>query len=269
MLRPCRDASRAAAVEHGDPLRDEPRPTGRSPCSCSSGTGASFPGVHAFPGGIVDPTDASVAGASLPAAQAWAAPGEGDTPDDALPCWSRPSASSSRRWHPARRARRAARRARSTTGSWPCAPRPLRRAVRRAPRRARARAGDRRAPHFALDHAADEPSDSTRSSGGADGPGRDRGRHRDRRPRVAHAHGALPRLSRGRIQLMPPTSGPSTTSRASARPTRCSPTRAGACARALSEIDAGGAMPAMTYPDNTGSGLRRAASSCATAAGGL
>jgi 8-oxo-dGTP pyrophosphatase MutT (NUDIX family) len=45
-----------------------------------------FPGVHAFPGGIVDPGDADV-DAPLPSSQAWAAPGEGDTPDGARPYW--------------------------------------------------------------------------------------------------------------------------------------------------------------------------------------
>lgn len=46
-----------------------------------------FPGVHAFPGGVVDAHDAAVPGAALPSDQRWAAAGEGDTPDDALPYW--------------------------------------------------------------------------------------------------------------------------------------------------------------------------------------
>ena len=46
-----------------------------------------FPGVHAFPGGIVDPGDAEIPHALLPPEQAWAPPGEGDTPDDARPYW--------------------------------------------------------------------------------------------------------------------------------------------------------------------------------------
>jgi 8-oxo-dGTP pyrophosphatase MutT (NUDIX family) len=46
-----------------------------------------FPGVHAFPGGVVDPHDAVTPGAALPPDQQWAQPGEGDTPDDALPYW--------------------------------------------------------------------------------------------------------------------------------------------------------------------------------------
>lgn len=46
-----------------------------------------FPGAHAFPGGGVDPTDGDAPGATLPAAQRWAAAGEGDRPPDALPYW--------------------------------------------------------------------------------------------------------------------------------------------------------------------------------------
>jgi 8-oxo-dGTP pyrophosphatase MutT (NUDIX family) len=46
-----------------------------------------FPGVHAFPGGVVEPGDAAFDRATLPATQAWAPAGEGDTPDDALPLW--------------------------------------------------------------------------------------------------------------------------------------------------------------------------------------
>jgi 8-oxo-dGTP pyrophosphatase MutT (NUDIX family) len=46
-----------------------------------------FPGAHAFPGGVVDPGDHDVAGATLPADQAWAPAGEGDRPPDALPYW--------------------------------------------------------------------------------------------------------------------------------------------------------------------------------------
>jgi 8-oxo-dGTP pyrophosphatase MutT (NUDIX family) len=46
-----------------------------------------FPGVHAFPGGVVDPGDHVVPGATLPPDQAWATPPEGDGPHDALPYW--------------------------------------------------------------------------------------------------------------------------------------------------------------------------------------
>src|SRR5262249_33812839 len=47
----------------------------------------SFPGVHAFPGGVVDPGDHDVAGAELPPDQAWATEAEGDCPPGALPYW--------------------------------------------------------------------------------------------------------------------------------------------------------------------------------------
>ena len=46
-----------------------------------------FPGVHAFPGGIVDPGDADVTDAALPAEQSWSLPDEGDAPPEALPYW--------------------------------------------------------------------------------------------------------------------------------------------------------------------------------------
>lgn len=46
-----------------------------------------FPGVHAFPGGVVEAGDHVPHGARLPAGQAWAAPGEGDRPETALPFW--------------------------------------------------------------------------------------------------------------------------------------------------------------------------------------
>jgi 8-oxo-dGTP pyrophosphatase MutT (NUDIX family) len=46
-----------------------------------------FPGVHAFPGGVVDPGDAHAPGAALPAEQSWASAPEGDCPPAALPYW--------------------------------------------------------------------------------------------------------------------------------------------------------------------------------------
>jgi len=46
-----------------------------------------FPGVHAFPGGVLDAADADAPGARLPAEQRWAPPEEGDTPPGALPYW--------------------------------------------------------------------------------------------------------------------------------------------------------------------------------------
>ena len=69
-------------------LRDEP--VGDGPFSVlmlERHGSVTFPGVHAFPGGVVDPSDAELAGALLPATQAWATRGEGDTADDALPYW--------------------------------------------------------------------------------------------------------------------------------------------------------------------------------------
>ena len=46
-----------------------------------------FPGVHAFPGGVLDAADADAPGARLPADQRWAPPEEGDAPPQALPYW--------------------------------------------------------------------------------------------------------------------------------------------------------------------------------------
>ena len=46
-----------------------------------------FPGAHAFPGGIVEPSDAEACGASLPRDQQWAAAGEGDRPPEAIVYW--------------------------------------------------------------------------------------------------------------------------------------------------------------------------------------
>ena len=46
-----------------------------------------FPGVHAFPGGVLEPGDGAIPGAALPATQAWAPADEGDGPHDALPLW--------------------------------------------------------------------------------------------------------------------------------------------------------------------------------------
>src|SRR4029453_4882087 len=45
-----------------------------------------FPGVHAFPGGVVDPGDHDVRGA-LPADQTWAPAGGGARPPRAPPYW--------------------------------------------------------------------------------------------------------------------------------------------------------------------------------------
>jgi 8-oxo-dGTP pyrophosphatase MutT (NUDIX family) len=67
-------------------LRDEPA-GGFSVLMLERHGSVTFPGVHAFPGGVLDPMDADVAGLTLPSTQRWAAAGEGDTPDDALPYW--------------------------------------------------------------------------------------------------------------------------------------------------------------------------------------
>ena len=46
-----------------------------------------FPGAHAFPGGVVDRSDGDASGATLPSAQRWAPPGEGDRPPEAIVYW--------------------------------------------------------------------------------------------------------------------------------------------------------------------------------------
>jgi 8-oxo-dGTP pyrophosphatase MutT (NUDIX family) len=46
-----------------------------------------FPGVHAFPGGVVDAGDGLAPGASLPADQRWAGTPAGDDASTALPFW--------------------------------------------------------------------------------------------------------------------------------------------------------------------------------------
>jgi 8-oxo-dGTP pyrophosphatase MutT (NUDIX family) len=46
-----------------------------------------FPGVHAFPGGVVDAADAQAPGAALPADQRWAGTAGADDPTTALPFW--------------------------------------------------------------------------------------------------------------------------------------------------------------------------------------
>src|SRR5438128_10954074 len=46
-----------------------------------------FPGAHAFPGGLVDASDADFADAALPSTQRWAAVGEGDRPPEAIVYW--------------------------------------------------------------------------------------------------------------------------------------------------------------------------------------
>src|SRR5262245_31069007 len=67
-------------------LRDEPS-GGFSVLMLERHGSVTFPGVHAFPGGVLDPMDADIAGLALPPSQAWARAGEGDTSADALPYW--------------------------------------------------------------------------------------------------------------------------------------------------------------------------------------
>jgi 8-oxo-dGTP pyrophosphatase MutT (NUDIX family) len=46
-----------------------------------------FPGIHAFPGGVLEAGDVDCCGAALPTRQRWAEPGEGDSAAEALPYW--------------------------------------------------------------------------------------------------------------------------------------------------------------------------------------
>jgi 8-oxo-dGTP pyrophosphatase MutT (NUDIX family) len=69
-------------------LRDEPSADGPFSVLMLQRHGSiTFPGVHAFPGGVVEPGDAAIADAMLPAAQAWAPASEGDCVENARPLW--------------------------------------------------------------------------------------------------------------------------------------------------------------------------------------
>jgi 8-oxo-dGTP pyrophosphatase MutT (NUDIX family) len=68
-------------------LRDEPGDEPFSVLMLERHGSIAFPGAHAFPGGVVDPADAEEGGATLPAAQCWARPEEGDCPPSALRYW--------------------------------------------------------------------------------------------------------------------------------------------------------------------------------------
>lgn len=69
-------------------LRDEPAADGPFSVLMLERHGSiTFPGAHAFPGGVLEAGDSEVAGAGLPSTQRWASPGEGDGPGDALPYW--------------------------------------------------------------------------------------------------------------------------------------------------------------------------------------
>ncbi len=69
-------------------LRDEPGGDGPFSVLMLERHGSiTFPGVHAFPGGILEPGDADVVHAGVPPEQAWAEAHEGDTPELAPPYW--------------------------------------------------------------------------------------------------------------------------------------------------------------------------------------
>ena len=69
-------------------LRDEPGRDGPFSVLLLERHGSiAFPGATAFPGGVVDASDADAPGAGLPATQRWASPGEGDRPPEALTYW--------------------------------------------------------------------------------------------------------------------------------------------------------------------------------------
>ncbi len=69
-------------------LRDDPGPDGPFHVLMLERHGSvTFPGVHAFPGGVVDAGDHELPDAVLPADQSWAEPGEGDRPPGVVPYW--------------------------------------------------------------------------------------------------------------------------------------------------------------------------------------
>jgi 8-oxo-dGTP pyrophosphatase MutT (NUDIX family) len=244
-------------------LRDEPAAAGPFSVLMLERHGSvTFPGVHAFPGGIVDPTDAVVPGALLPAAQAWAAPGEGDTAADALPYW----VAAIRELFEEMGILLAARDGRVVEG-------PLDDGLLAL--RGRALAGE---PFGALlaEHALVPATDAlhyfarwitprmnpkrfdTRFLVGRVPPGQDA--VADGTETVAHEWltpaAALQAYHDGRIQLIPPTVR---TLDDLARFDSVDAVLADASRRVVRalcpEIDAAGGTPAMTYPDNTGTGL--------------
>src|SRR5438046_5718608 len=68
-------------------LRDEPAAESFSVLMLERHGSIAFPGAHAFPGGVVDASDADAPGATLPPTQRWAAPHEGDCPPEAIAYW--------------------------------------------------------------------------------------------------------------------------------------------------------------------------------------
>jgi 8-oxo-dGTP pyrophosphatase MutT (NUDIX family) len=218
--------------------------------------------VHAFPGGVVEAGDADVAGAAVPASQAWAPAGEGDAPHEALPYW----VAAVRELFEEMGILLAARDGRLLEG-------PLEGAVLSL--RARLHAGERFGTLLA-EHRLVPATDAlfyfarwitprvnpkrfdTRFVVGRLPPGQDA--VIDGTECVGHEWltpaAALRAYDEGRIQLIPPTvrtlddlarfeSVDAVLENASRRVVRA----------LCPEIDAGGGMPAMTYPDNTGLGL--------------
>jgi len=244
-------------------LRDEPESDGPFSVLMLERHGSiTFPGVHAFPGGIVDPGDADVADALLPASQSWAARGEGDTPDDALPYW----VAAVRELFEEMGILLAARDGRLLEGPLDGELQALRsRVLAGEPfgtllaERALVPATD--ALHYFarwITPRMNPKRFDTRFLVGRVPPGQDA--VADGTETVGHEwltpSGALRAYHDGRIQLIPPTVR---TLDDLARFASVDDVLADASRRVVRalcpEIDAGGGMPAMTYPDNTGSGL--------------
>jgi 8-oxo-dGTP pyrophosphatase MutT (NUDIX family) len=244
-------------------LRDEPAADGPFSVLMLERHGSiTFPGVHAFPGGIVDPTDAACAGACLPATQTWAAVGEGDTADDALPYW----VAAIRELFEEMGILLAARDGRVLEGPLADEVRALRvRVLAGEPfgallaERALVPATD--ALHYFarwITPRANPKRFDTRFLVGRVPPGQDA--VADGTESVGHEWltpaAALRAYHDSRIQLIPPTVR---TLDDLARFDSVDAVLADASRRVVRalcpEIDAGGEIPAMTYPDNTGSGL--------------
>jgi 8-oxo-dGTP pyrophosphatase MutT (NUDIX family) len=221
-----------------------------------------FPGAHAFPGGILDPGDAEIPHAPLPTEQAWAPAGEGDTVAEACPYW----VAAVRELFEEMGILLASRTGRLLEG-------PLDDDVLAL--RARLHAGERFGPllaecdlvpathglfYFArwITPRVNPKRFDTRFLVGRVPAGQDA--VADGTETVGHEWftpaAALRAYEDGRIQLIPPTVrtlddlGRFDSVAAVLEDAR------GRVVRALCpEIEAGGALPAMTYPDNTGSGM--------------
>ncbi len=222
----------------------------------------SFAGMHAFPGGIVDPHDADAPGARLPSDQSWASAGEGDTADDALPCW----VAAVRELFEEMGILLAARDGRTIAGALPEALRSL---------RARLHAGESLAALLAEHGLVPATRDlfyfarwitppvnpkrfDTRFLVGRVPEGQDA--VVDGTETVSHEwltpKAALAAYQAGRIQLMPPTVRTlDDLGRFGSIDAVLADARRRVVRALCPEIETGGAEPAMTYPDNTGSGL--------------